>query len=108
MRRIVSKALLNEFTQNKSLIKHALGVEAAMRHYAKLLGEDEYTWGVVGLIHDFDYERWPEPPQHTREGVPRAADRACRGRAYRLLGRSDSCRTSAYTSSVPISPAHTA
>lgn len=61
--------LLNEFTQNKSLIKHALGVEAAMRHYAKLLGEDEDTWGVVGLIHDFDYERWPEPPQHTREGA---------------------------------------
>ncbi len=61
--------LLNEFTKNDSLIKHALAVEAAMRHYARHLGEDEELWGVVGLIHDFDYERWPEPPEHTREGA---------------------------------------
>lgn len=40
-----------------------------MRHYARLAGEDEETWGLAGLLHDFDYERWPEPPEHTREGA---------------------------------------
>lgn len=61
--------LLCEYTQNDSLRKHALAVEAAMRHYARLLGEDEELWGLVGLLHDFDYERWPNPPEHTREGA---------------------------------------
>ncbi len=62
-------ALLNEFTHSESLIKHALAVEAAMRHYAAVFQADETLWGVVGLIHDFDYERWPDPPAHTREGA---------------------------------------
>ena len=53
-------ALLTEFTQSPSLIKHALSVEAAMRAYARHFGEDEERWGVVGLIHDFDYERYPD------------------------------------------------
>lgn len=61
--------LLNEYTRSDSLIKHALAVEAAMGHYAQLLGEDVDTWRVVGLIHDFDYERWPQQPEHTREGA---------------------------------------
>jgi putative nucleotidyltransferase with HDIG domain len=61
--------LLNEYTKSESLIKHALAVEAAMRHYATHFGEDLDTWGVTGLIHDFDYERWPNPPEHTREGA---------------------------------------
>lgn len=61
--------LLNEYTKNDALIKHALAVESAMRHYARVFGEDEERWGVVGLIHDFDYERWPEPPDHTRKGA---------------------------------------
>lgn len=52
-------ALLTEYTQNASLIKHALAVESAMRTYACHFGEDEERWGVVGLIHDFDYERHP-------------------------------------------------
>ncbi|MCP5524421.1 MAG: HDIG domain-containing protein [Verrucomicrobiales bacterium] len=61
--------LLREFTHSESLIKHALSVEAAMRHYAAHFGEDVERWGLVGLIHDFDYERWPNPPDHTREGA---------------------------------------
>ena len=40
-----------------------------MRHYARLGGHDEERWGLVGLLHDFDYERWPDPPQHTRAGA---------------------------------------
>ena len=62
-------SLLNEYTKSDSLIKHALAVEAAMRHYAVHFGENVDTWGVTGLIHDFDYERWPNPPDHTREGA---------------------------------------
>jgi putative nucleotidyltransferase with HDIG domain len=51
--------LLNEYTTSPNLIKHALAVEAAMRAYARRFEQDEERWGVVGLIHDFDYERYP-------------------------------------------------
>lgn len=61
-------AILTEFTQNESLIKHALAVEAAMRHYARLYDEDEAYWGVVGLLHDFDYERYPTLEDHPFRG----------------------------------------
>lgn len=61
--------LLNEFTQNPSLIKHALAVEAAMRAYARQFDEDEEKWGIVGLIHDFDYEKFPTMPPHAAEGA---------------------------------------
>jgi len=61
--------LLNEYTKSESLIKHALAVEAAMRHYAESFNENVETWGATGLLHDFDYERWPNPPDHTREGA---------------------------------------
>ena len=61
--------LLTEFTKDKSLLKHALAVEAGMRAYARKYGEDEEKWGIVGLIHDFDYERFPTIPEHTAEGA---------------------------------------
>ena len=62
-------ALLHEYVESGSLIKHCLAVESAMRHYAKLLGGEADVWGITGLIHDFDYERWPVPPDHTRKGA---------------------------------------
>lgn len=52
--------LLKEFNKNESLITHALTVEAVMRHFAELYNEDEEKWGLVGLLHDIDYERYPE------------------------------------------------
>jgi len=53
-------ALLTEFNQNVSLIKHALCVESVMRHVARKRGEDEDKWGIIGLVHDLDYERFPD------------------------------------------------
>lgn len=61
--------LLTTYTQGDSLLKHALAVEAAVRGYARLFGEDETAWGVVALLHDFDYERWPSPEEHPYKGV---------------------------------------
>jgi len=60
--------LLTEFTQSESLLKHALSVEACMRAYARKLGEDEELWGMVGLIHDFDYEKYPSAEDHPFRG----------------------------------------
>ena len=77
-------ALLTEWTQSESLRKHALAVEAAVRGYARLFGEDEDTWGIVALLHDFDYERYPTAADHpfrgcdelTRRGYPDWVTRA--------------------------------
>ena len=62
-------ALVTEHTQSESLRKHMLAVEAAVRGYARLWGEDEEDWGVVALLHDFDYERWPDQTNHPFRGV---------------------------------------
>lgn len=61
-------ALLHEYTTNESLIKHMLAVEVAVRAYARKFGADEEKWGTTGLLHDFDYERWPDPPDHPLKG----------------------------------------
>jgi len=60
--------LLTEFTQSESLRKHALAVEACMRCYARKFGGDGELWGTVGLLHDFDYERWPSLEEHPYKG----------------------------------------
>src|SRR3954463_8582883 len=62
-------ALMMAHTQSESLRKHMLAVEAAVRGYARLWAEDEDDWGVVALLHDFDYERWPDQENHPYRGV---------------------------------------
>jgi putative nucleotidyltransferase with HDIG domain len=62
-------ALVTEWTNSDSLRKHMLAVDAAVRGYARLYGEDETAWGIVALLHDFDYERFPDAEHHPFEGV---------------------------------------
>ena len=61
--------LMTEHTQSESLRKHMLAVEAALRGYARMFGEDEDDWGAVALLHDFDYEKWPDQQNHPFRGV---------------------------------------
>jgi putative nucleotidyltransferase with HDIG domain len=68
MNRADAWRLLNEYTKSDSLLKHAMGVEAAVRGYARTFGDDEDAWGIVALLHDFDYERWPTPEDHPFRG----------------------------------------
>lgn len=82
--------LLREYNKNESLVKHALTVEAVMRHFAALLGEDAEKWGVIGLLHDIDYEMYPE--QHcikakeilAERGWPEAYIRAVQSHGWKL------------------------
>ena len=68
-------ALLAEWTAGDSLRKHALAVEAAVRGYARQFGEDEDAWGVVALLHDFDYEQFPDLKDHPFKGAEILRDR---------------------------------
>ena len=67
--------LLKEYTKSESLIKHALAVEAAMRAYARKFGEDEEKWGITGLLHDFDYEKYPDMKEHALKGAEILAEK---------------------------------
>jgi putative nucleotidyltransferase with HDIG domain len=69
--------LLCEYTEGDGLRKHGLAVEAVMRHFARMQGGDEDVWGIAGLLHDFDYERWP-----TAEGHPFEGNKILRERGY--------------------------
>ncbi|MFQ6617622.1 MAG: HD domain-containing protein [Fidelibacterota bacterium] len=69
MNREEAYSLLTEYTSNPNLIKHALAVESAMRWYARYYGEDEEKWGIAGLLHDFDYERYPTAEDHPGKGA---------------------------------------
>ena len=75
MNRDAAYALMCEYTASLSLRRHMLAVEAAMRAYAAKFTEDENKWGIVGLLHDFDYERWPDPPDHPLQGAAILAQR---------------------------------
>ena len=70
-------ALMTEYTQSESLRKHMLGVEAALTGYARLWGEPEEDWAVVALLHDFDYERWPDQENHPFRGAEILRERQC-------------------------------
>ena len=69
MNRDDAYSLVCEYTESESLRRHMLAVEVAMRAYARKYTEDVEKWGVVGLLHDFDYERWPNPPDHPLKGA---------------------------------------
>jgi putative nucleotidyltransferase with HDIG domain len=69
MDRSAAWQLMTSYTTNDSLRRHMLAVESAMRAYALKYGEDPDKWGIVGLLHDFDYERWPRPPDHPLQGA---------------------------------------
>ena len=80
MTRDEALALMQEYTQSDALRKHMLAVEAAMRAYAGRLGGDPETWGLVGLLHDFDYERYPNAARSATEEHPSAGVRVLRER----------------------------
>ena len=65
-------ALLKEYNKNEGLIKHALAVEAVMRYSARKRGEDEEKWGIIGLVHDLDYEQFPQQHCHKTEEILRS------------------------------------
>ncbi len=82
--------LLCEYTKGEGLRKHGLAVEAVMRHFARKHGEDEETWGIVGLLHDFDYEQHPNEGQHPSEGAPILRKRGYPEEVVRaILGHAD-------------------
>ncbi len=74
--------LLREYTQSESLRKHALAVEACMRAYAQKLRRDEELWGLAGLLHDFDYERWPNDEHHPEREHPYEGSKILRRYGY--------------------------
>lgn len=92
-------ALMHEYTASESLRKHMLAVEGAMRAYAGKFGEDEERWGITGLIHDFDYERFPNNAHSPTEEHPAEGVRILRAKGYpddilqAILGHANYCNT---------------
>jgi len=82
MDRAEALSLMHEYTPSEALRKHMVAVEAAMRAYARKFGEDEETWGVVGLLHDFDYERFPNANRSPTEEHPSEGARILAARGY--------------------------
>jgi putative nucleotidyltransferase with HDIG domain len=82
MDRTAALALMHEYTPSDALRKHMYAVEAAMRAYARKLGEDEETWGVVGLLHDFDYERYPNANRSPSDEHPTEGSKILAARGY--------------------------
>src|SRR2546425_13151946 len=78
--------ILCEYTKTEPLRKHALAVEAAMKAYARKFGGDEERWGIVGLLHDFDFEIHPNPEEHPGKGAEILRERSVPGDiVYRVL-----------------------
>ena len=75
-------ALMHEYTPSESLRRHMYAVEAGMRAYARKSGEDEELWGLTGLLHDFDYERWPNDARSPTEEHPSAGVAVLRAQGY--------------------------
>ncbi|NIN72390.1 MAG: HDIG domain-containing protein [Gemmatimonadetes bacterium] len=75
-------SLMHEYTQNENLRRHMYAVEAAMRVYARKFGEDEELWGITGLLHDFDYERWPNDERKPDDEHPTTGVKVLREKGY--------------------------
>ena len=75
MTREEALALVREYVKNEGLVRHMLSVEAAMRFYAEKFGEDPEMWGLIGLLHDFDWEIHPTLDQHPQDGAPMLRER---------------------------------
>jgi putative nucleotidyltransferase with HDIG domain len=75
-------SLMHEYTQNENLRRHMYAVEAAMRVYAREFGEDEELWGITGLLHDFDYERWPNDERKPDDEHPTTGVKILREKGY--------------------------
>jgi len=88
-------SLLCEYTQSESLRKHALAVEACVRAYARKNGADEELWGITALLHDFDYEKWPNAEHHPTQEHPYEGSKILREKGYpeemihAILGHAD-------------------
>lgn len=82
MTRESALALMHEYTQNENLRRHMYAVEAAMRAYARKFGEDEELWGITGLLHDFDYERWPNEARLPDDEHPTTGVKILREKGY--------------------------
>ncbi len=82
LRRDDALALMHEYTENENLRRHMYAVEAAMRAYARRFGESEELWAITGLLHDFDYERWPNDAHKPNDEHPSAGVKILRERGY--------------------------